>query len=95
MSDPRQPLPWRAPVAAWALMLAALGAITVVGVEASGALRVCLAMGGSALMLAALAVGLVGLGKSPALTRLASSAGFVFVAILFLLTFTDLLTRLR
>ena len=46
-------------------------------------------------MLAALAVGLDGLGRSPALTWLVNGAGFVFLAIPFLPTFTDLLTRLR
>jgi hypothetical protein len=76
-------------------MLVALGAIVLVAILTSGLLRVDLAMGGAALMLGGLAFGLVGLGRSPALTRLVAGAGFAFVAILFMLSFADLLTRLR
>ena len=50
--------------------------------------------GAAALMLFALAFGLVGVGREPALMRLVSGAAFLFLALMFFLSFIDLMTRL-
>jgi hypothetical protein len=49
----------------------------------------------AAAMLLTLAFGLVGVGRNPALLRLVACAAFLFLALMFLLSFVDLLTRLN
>jgi hypothetical protein len=49
----------------------------------------------AAAMLLTLAFGLVGVGRNPALLRLVAGAAFLFLALMFLLSFVDLMTRLR
>ena len=52
-------------------------------------------LGLAAAMLLTLAFGLVGVGRNPALLRLVAGAAFLFLALMFLLSFADLMTRLR
>jgi hypothetical protein len=89
------PLRWRRPTIAWAVMVAAFVLIVLLGLYAAGALRFYGGLSLSAFMLLTLAFGLVGFGRESALTRLVGSAAFLFIGLMFLLSFTDLLTRLR
>ena len=98
MSDAdRQPqtLRWRGPAITWALILCALACVVLLGVYGSGDLRFGGALGLAAVMLFALAFGLVGVGGEPALMRLVAGAAFMFLALMFFLSFADLMTRIR
>ena len=98
MSDAdRRPstLRWGGPAIAWAMILCALACVVLLGVYGSGDLRFGGALGLAAAMLLILAFGLVGVGQEPALMRLVAGAAFMFLALMFFLSFTDLLTRLR
>jgi hypothetical protein len=98
MSDAnRQPegLQWRGPTTAWAIIMCALVGVVLLGVYASGDLRFGGALGLSAAMLLTLAFGLVGVGREPALMRLVSGAAFLFLVLMFSLSFIDLITRVR
>jgi hypothetical protein len=86
---------WVGPTIAWAIMISALVPIVLLGLYGAGALRFYGALALSAVMLLTLAFGLVGVGKEPALLRLVAGAAFMFLALMFFLSFTDLLTRLR
>jgi hypothetical protein len=88
-------LHWRGPTIAWAIMISALVLIVLLGVYVAGSLRFYGALGLAALMLLTLAFGLVGIGHESALKRLVGAAAFMFLALMFFLSFTDLLTRLR
>ena len=92
--DVREKLPWRGPTIGWAVIVLALAAVLFVGETFSGPSRFVGALVLAALMLGALALGPVGLSREKSLLRLIAGAGFFFIAILFLLTFADLLTRL-
>jgi hypothetical protein len=85
---------WRGPARAWAIIICALIGVVLLGVYASGDLRFAGALGLSALMLLTLAFGLVGVGREPALMRLVSGAAFLFLTLMFFLSFIDLMTRL-
>jgi hypothetical protein len=86
---------WRGPALAWAILISALVLIVLVGLYGAGAVRFHGALALSAVMLLTLAFGLVGLARESALTRLVGSAAFLFIALMFFLSFADLLTRLR
>lgn len=86
---------WIGPTIAWAIMISALVLIVLLGLHGAGALRFYGALALAAVMLLTLAFGLVGLGRESALTRLVGGAAFLFLALMFFLSFTDLLTRLR
>ena len=86
---------WVGPTIAWAIMISALVLIVLLGLYGAGALRFYGALALSALMLLTLAFGLVGLARESALTRLVGGAAFLFIGLMFFLSFTDLLTRLR
>lgn len=88
-------LRWRGPTIAWAIMLCALAGAVLLGVYADGDIRFGGALALAAVMLGALAFGLVGVGREPALLRLVAGAAFLFLALMFFLSFTDLMTRLR
>ena len=90
-----QGLRWRGPAAAWAIIVCALVCAVLLGVYASGDLRFGGALGLAAVMLFTLAFGLVGVGGEPALMRLVAGAAFMFLALMFFLSFTDLMTRIR
>jgi cytochrome c oxidase subunit IV len=90
-----QPLPWRRPTFGWLAILALLGGVLLIGETVTGSFRFAIIMILAGFMLAALAIGPVGIGRESSLTRLIAGAGFFFILILFLLTFADLLTRLR
>ena len=90
-----QSLRWRGPAAAWAIIVCALACVVLLGVYASGDLRLGGALGLAAVMLFTLAFGLVGVGSEPALMRLVAGAAFMFLALMFFLSFTDLMTRIR
>jgi len=99
MSDQRRtPAPsleWRGPAIAWLIISCALVCVVLLGVYGSGDLRFGGALGLAAVMLLTLAFGLVGLGSEPALMRLVAGAAFMFLALMFFLSFNDLLTRIR
>jgi hypothetical protein len=97
MSDGRRnpALQWLGPLIAWAVILCALVGLVLLGVYGSGGLRFFGALALAAMMLLTLAFGLVGVGKEPALLRLVAGAAFMFLSLMFFLSFTDLLTRLR
>jgi hypothetical protein len=98
MSAPsRQPetLRWRGPAIAWGIMLIALVCIVLLGVYGSGDLRFGGALALAAVMLLTLAFGLVGVATEPPLMRLVAGAAFMFLALMFFLSFNDLLTRIR
>ena len=88
-------LQWRAPTIAWAIMIAALVLIVVVAFFGAGDLRFYGALALSAVMLVTLAFGLVGMRRESALIRLVGGAASLFIALMFFLSFTDLMTRLR
>ena len=88
-------LQWRGPVLAWGIKLTALLCIVLLGVYGSGDLRFGGALALAAVMLLTLAFGLAGVATEPALLRLAAGAAFMFVALMFFLSFNDLITRVR
>jgi hypothetical protein len=98
MSDANRPPPtlrWVGPVIAWAIIMCALVGVVLLGVSGSGDLRFGGALGLSAVMLLTLAFGLVGVGDEPPLMRLVAGAAFMFLALMFFLSFTDLMARIR
>jgi hypothetical protein len=95
MTAKAQRIAWLGPVVAWVVLLCATAAVAWLGVRASGGLRFGGALAVAALMLGTLAFGLVGVGRNPALLRLVAGAAFLFLALMFLLSFADLMTRLR
>lgn len=97
MSDARPPLTlrWRGPAAAWALILAELLGLVLLGVCGAGDVRFGGALALAAAMLLTLAFGLVEVGRQPALLRLVAGAAFMFLGLMFFLSFADLVTRLR
>jgi hypothetical protein len=88
-------LQWRGPAIAWAIILCALACLILLGVYGSGDFRFAGALGLAAVMLLTLAFGLVGVGTEPALLRLVAGAAFMFLALMFFLSFNDLMTRIR
>jgi hypothetical protein len=88
-------LHWRGPTIAWGIMLIALFCIVLLGLYGSGDLRFAGALALAAVMLLTLAFGLVGVAAEPPLMRLVAGAGFMFLALMFFLSFNDLLTRIR
>jgi len=88
-------LQWRGPAIAWAIILCALAGLIMLGVYGSGDLRFGGALALAAVMLLTLAFGLVGVGTEPALFRLVAGAAFMFLALMFFLSFNDLMTRIR
>ena len=90
-----QKVAWLGPALAWIVLICGTAAVTWLGLEASGRLRFGGALALAALMLGTLAFGLVGVGRNPALLRLIAGAAFLFLALMFFLSFTDLMTRLR
>ncbi len=90
-----QRLRWRGPTAAWAIIMCAVAGLVLLGVYGAGAARFAGGLALAALMLLALAFGLVGVGREPPLMRLVAGAAFMFLALMFFLSFTDLMTRIR
>ena len=86
---------WLGPTLAWIILLCATAAVAWLGLETSGRLRFGGALAIATLMLGTLAFGLVGVGRNPALLQLVAGAAFLFLALMFFLSFTDLMTRLR
>ncbi len=86
---------WRGPAIAWAIMIVGLVLIVLLGLYGAGQVRFLGALALSALMLLTLAFGLVGLSRESALIRLVAGAAMLFLSLMFFLSFTDLLTRLR
>ena len=86
---------WLGPTVAWAIMMSALALLVLLGLDGAGDAQFYGALALSALMLLTLAFGLVGIGRESALTRLVGGAAFLFIALMFFLSFVDLLTRLR
>ncbi len=97
MSAGRRPetLRWIGPTIAWAIMVSALVLIVLLGLYGASDARFSGALGLSAIMLFTLAFGLVGVGRENPLTRLVAGAAFMFLSLMFFLSFADLLTRLR
>ncbi len=88
-------LQWRGPGFSWGIMLIALVCIVLLGVYGSGDLRFGGALALAAVMLLTLAFGLVGVATEPPLMRLVAGAAFMFLALMFFLSFNDLITRIR
>lgn len=84
---------WKVPTAAWAVMMLLLAGLFADAEIAQGAWRFYVALAGSAGLLAALAFGLVGVLRLDPLHRLAAGAASLFLALMALLSFCDLLTR--
>ena len=95
MTAQAQRIAWLGPVLAWIVLLCATAAVAWLGIGAAGGLRFGGALAIAALMLGTLAFGLVGVGRNPALLRLVAGAAFLFLALMFFLSFADLMTRLR
>ena len=81
------------PIAAWAGMLAALTLCLLVPHIAPSGWVFAATLATSASMLLLLAFGLAGVGSLSGLDRLAAGAAFLFLALLLMLSFTDLATR--
>ena len=96
MSETATPrgLQWLGPLVAWLLILFGVAAVTWLGTASPSELQLIAALALAAAMLLTLAFGLVGVGRNPALLRLVAGAAFLFLALMFLLSFADLLTRL-
>jgi hypothetical protein len=87
-------LQWVGPLVAWLLILFGVAAVAWLGTASPSELQSIAALALAAAMLLTLAFGLVGVGRNPALLRLVAGAAFLFLALMFLLSFADLLTRL-
>ena len=94
MAKPRKELAWRGPTIGWMTIVLLWVVVLIVGKTISGSLRFPLAMLLTAAMLVALALGPVGLMREKGLLRLVACAGFFFIAVLFILSFADLVARL-
>jgi hypothetical protein len=88
-------LQWIGPGVAWLLILCGAGVVTWLGTGSSSERQSIAALALAAAMLLTLAFGLVGVGRNPALLRLVACAAFLFLALMFMLSFADLMTRLR
>jgi len=86
---------WVGPAIAWGIILVALAGLVLLGVYGAGDLRFIGALALAAAMLLTLAFGLAGVGREPALLRLVAGAAFLFLALMFFLSFNDLVTRIR
>lgn len=97
MSETAAPrgLQWLGPLIAWLLILCGVAAVTWLGTASPSERQSIAALGLAVAMLLTLAFGLVGVGRNPALLRLVAGAAFLFLALMFLLSFADLMTRLR
>ena len=98
MSAPAHDAPspaWRGPTISWAVMISALALMVLLGLYGDGSVRFYGALVLSAGMLLTLAFGLIGISRENALIRLVGGAAFLFIALMFFLSFVDLLTRLR
>lgn len=88
-------LQWLGPLVAWILILCGVAAVTWLGTAPPSQRQSIAALALAAAMLLALAFGLVGVGRNPALLRLVAGAAFLFLALMFMLSFVDLTTRLN
>jgi hypothetical protein len=86
---------WRGPTTAWAVMMWGLVLMLLIALYGGGSVSFYGALGLSAVMLLTLAFGLVGISRESPLTRLVGGAAFLFIALMFFLSFVDLLTRIR
>ena len=82
-------------LAAWLLILCGVAVVTWLGTRTASEGRSIAALALTAAMLLTLAFGLVGVGRNPALLRLVAGAAFLFLALMFVLSFVDLMTRLN
>ena len=96
MSETAAPrrLQWIGLFAAWLLILCGVTTVTWLGTTSPSERQSIEALGLAVAMLLTLAFGLVGVGRNPVLLRLVAGAAFLFLALMFLLSFVDLLTRL-
>lgn len=90
-TDPRND--WRAAAAAWAALVVALVCLVALAVFGPSQVRFVGALALSAAMLATLAFGLARVAHEPPLLRLTAGAALMFLALMALLSFADLLTR--
>jgi uncharacterized membrane protein len=88
-------LRWLGPLVAWLLILCGVAIVTWLGTMPPSERQSIAALTLAAAMLLTLASGLVGVGRNPALLRLVAAAAFLFLALMFFLSFADLLTRLN
>jgi hypothetical protein len=90
-----QRLEWRRPVLSWIVILCGVAAVSCLGVAKPERIYPFVAMAMAAAMLLTLAFGFVGVRRNPPLLRLIGGAGFLFLSLMFALSFADLLTRLH
>ncbi len=93
MSSQTASIAWKGPVAAWALMGLLLGGLLYVALYLHGAQRFWFALAGSASLIATLGFVLVGVARLDPLKRLVASVGWLFLALMLMMSFADLLTR--
>ena len=96
MSETAAPrgLQWLGPLVAWILILCGVATVTWLGTAPPSQRQSIAALALAAAMLLALAFGLVGVGRNLALLRLVAGAAFFLLALMFMLSFVDLMTRL-
>ena len=86
---------WLGPFGAWLVILCGIAVVTWLGTRPPSEGHSIAALTLAAAMLLTLAFGLVGVGRNPALLRLVAGAAFLFLALMFMLSFVDLMTRLN
>ena len=86
---------WLGPLIAWLAILCGVAVVTWLGTRSPSEGHSIAALAVAAVMLLTLAFGLVGIGRNPALLRLVAGAAFLFLALMFMLSFVDLTTRLN
>jgi hypothetical protein len=94
MAKPQQELAWRGPTIGWMTIVLLSVAVLIIGKMIARPLHFPLAMLLAASMLITPALGPVGLAREKGLLRLIACAGFFFIAVLFILSFADLVARL-
>ena len=96
MSDTSAPqrLRWLGPFVAWLLILCGVVVVTWLGIRSANEANSIAALALATAMLLTLAFGMAGVGRNPSVLRLVAGAAFLFLALMFLLSFVDLVTRL-
>jgi len=84
---------WRRNLLVWAALLALLGLTFALAHVPIGPFNAAVGMAISALKAALVLLIFMGLRRSPAIMRLAAGAGLFWLAILFTLSFSDVLSR--
>jgi cytochrome c oxidase subunit 4 len=84
---------WRRNLITWALLLVLLAITCSAAYMPLGSFNVVVALAVATLKAGLVALVFMGLWRAPALIRLVAGAGFFWLIVLFVLTFSDFLTR--